>query len=483
MKNVAEWLRTTVFRDEAIRPREVPSSAKLPELLRTARSLENTVRQRWQPREAVFLQQAKLLADYEDGFEYRGNVRCYYPTYQSLTDDELRGYFTWRTEVRRGEVRRAPTPFAFLYIYEIINQIGVRDPLEGYRALQDFRESYGPLDEVILPYLRQWLMDYVIYYGLDAALLAESTQVRLDRSAAVLDGAKDRETGEIVEAVRQFAPHWLERSRFYASHREEMDEAIARVLRRMSVHYAARCKKSLAEQYFGSICEYHARPFESAVFCDPLKRRNYEYAVDGQCVCRCRDGIWSVWKRAWYPDAGAKLDPLMKTIDAELRQALADRHPIKAPLDTKWILRIIREEIQALLAEKQAAEEKKIEIDFAQLNRIRRDAAITRERLIVDEEADEAPALLEEKPENPPEPEEPSGGPEGLPLEVAEVRLLQCLLYGGDLGWVQREGCMLSVLADGINEKLYDVFGDTVLDEGPQVIEDYIDDLKEMIRP
>lgn len=68
-----------------------------------------------------------------------------------------------------------------------------------------------------------------------------------------------------------------------------------------------------------------------------------------------------------------------------------------------------------------------------------------------------------------------------MPLSSTEVRLLRCLLYGGDTGWVQEEGHLLSVLVDGINEKLYDIFGDTVLEDG--VVEDYIDDLKEMVRP
>lgn len=473
MKNVAEWLRETVFQDEAIRPREAPSSVKLPPLLRTARSLESGIHQRWQSREGIFLQQARLLADYEDDYDYQGNVRCYYPTYQSLTDQELRGYFTWRTEVRRGEVRRAPTPFAFLYVYELINQAGVQDPEDGYRKLVHFQDAYGRLDDVILPYLRQWLVDYVIYYDLDRALLAESTQVRLDRSVAALDDVENREPAEIAAAVRLLSPQWLERSKFYAAYRAEMDEVIARVLRRMSAHYAARCKKSLTEQYFGDAGVYRARPFETAVFCDPLKRRHYEYAVDEQCICCCDDGVWFARKRVWYPDSGKKLTPLLKTIDAEMRQAFAYRYPVKAALDTKWILKIIREEIQALLAEKQAAEERKVEIDYTQLTRIRQDAAITQEKLIVEEE--EAPALPEEEPA-----EEPAASGD-MPLSSTEVRLLRCLLYGGDTGWVQEEGHLLSVLVDGINEKLYDIFGDTVLEDG--VVEDYIDDLKEMVRP
>lgn len=485
MKAAADWFRQTVFKDEAIRSRPAqqrpapPRPERLPSLLRAARSLENRDMQYWQSRSALFLQQAKLLANYEDDYAFTGHVQCYYPTYQSLTDQELRGYFSWRTRLRRGEVEKTSLSFAFLYIYELINQVGAADAMDGYRKLKDFRDAYGPIDDAILSYLDQWLVDYVIYYGLDAALLSNSSQVLFDRSVAALEHVGTGKPEEVIAAVKHLAPKWLGRSKFYAAHGEEMDAVIVPVLRRMSDHYAARCQKTLVEQYFGCVREYQARLFEAAVFCDPLKRRNYEYAVDEQCICLCKKGVWSAQRRAVDPTSGAKLEALLKTIDAEMRQAWGDRYPVKAEVDTKWILRIIREEIQKLLDAKQAAEASRVTIDYAQLTRIRRDAAVTQEKLIVDEETDgpEEPAPPEPEPALPEEPQNDS------PLSPAERRFLQCLLRGEDLGWVREEGLLPSVLTDGINEKLYDVFGDTVLDEGPQVIEDYIEDLKEMVCP
>ena len=124
MKKAAEWFYSNVFRDEAITPRAYAPAEKLPSLLRTARSLENSPNNPWQSRESIFLKQAKLLAEYEDDYSFSANVVRYYPTYQSLTDQELRGYFSWRTKLRKGDVQKAPLSFAFLYIYELINQIG-----------------------------------------------------------------------------------------------------------------------------------------------------------------------------------------------------------------------------------------------------------------------------------------------------------------------------------------------------------------------
>lgn len=94
-------------------------------------------------------------------------VLHYYPTYQSLTDPELRGYFSWRTKLRRGDVQKTSLSYAFLYIYELLNQIGVTDPVDGYQKLKNFQSVYGGLDGGILPHLNRWLVDYVIYYGLD----------------------------------------------------------------------------------------------------------------------------------------------------------------------------------------------------------------------------------------------------------------------------------------------------------------------------
>ena len=158
----AEWFYNTVFRDEAIRPRAPRAAERLPSMLRTARSLENGAYQNWQSRESVFMKQAKLLANYEDDYEAGGSVTCYYPTYQSLTDQQLRAYFSWRTRLRRGEVWETSLSFAFLYIYELINQIGVEDPLDGYRKLEQFRDSHGLIDSCILSYLAKWLTDYVV---------------------------------------------------------------------------------------------------------------------------------------------------------------------------------------------------------------------------------------------------------------------------------------------------------------------------------
>ena len=483
MKKAAEWFYNTVFRDEAIKPTPFTPAEKLPSLLRTARSLENSPNNPWQSRESIFIKQAKLLANYEDDYAFEGNVVRYYPTYQALTDQELRGYFSWRTKLRNGDVQQTSLSFAFLYIYELINQIGVASPLEGFQKLKEFRDAYGQLDNGILSYLAKWMTDYVVYYGLDANLLGDSPQVIFDRSLTVLDLIQEQEEAKVMYALKQLAPKWLSRSKFYAQYQTDCDTVIVRVLRKVSDHYAKHTKRTMVEQFFGKLSQYQVRLFDTAVFCNPLKTRNCEFAVDERCVYRCQNGLWTVTKHAGPLRPSSKLEDLLKTIDAVMREEYAYKHPVKYETETKWLIKLIREEAQALLHEKKAAEAKKITIDYSQLAKIRQEAAITQDKLTVEEELEDddevAPA---QDPAPVPEPVSESPDTE-CPLSVPEYRLLQCLLYERSTAWVQQEGYMMSVLTDSINDKLYDVFMDSVLDDTPALIEDYIEDLKEMVKP
>ena len=113
-KNAAQWFYETVYKDEAICPRAIQPAERLPSMLRTARSLENKPGLNWQSRESVFLKQGKLLAGYEDDYDFSGNVVRYFPTYESLSDRELRGYFSWRTKFRKGEIQKTSLSFVFL---------------------------------------------------------------------------------------------------------------------------------------------------------------------------------------------------------------------------------------------------------------------------------------------------------------------------------------------------------------------------------
>ncbi len=469
-------LDDTEYEDEAILPQRRPEAAELPPLLARARALAEGDFPA--SRQEIFLRQGRLLADYADDYPYTGDPVRYYPTYQSLTDEELRGYFTWRPKVRAREVEYAPLTFIFLYIYELINCIGVESAEEAYEQLLFVKRSYSTFGWAVSAYLDRWIPDFVVYYDLDPALLADSSEKGYNQCIHVIENMEQEPPERVLDAVKQLAPKWIGRSRFYAAHFEDMDEVIYTVLKGMAAHYAAGCKRGLVDQLFGARLPGHMHIFSQAIFCNPLGRKNYQYTVDGMCVYSCENGIWTSKWRPVMSRSGRKLEALLKTIDHVMREEYAFGHPIRGDISLRWILKLITETTRALLAKKAEAEKNRIRIDFSLLNKIRSDADIIREKLVTEDDVEpDAPAMAP-APEAAATPAQPAGLPQ---LSGPEARFLACQLQGGDTGWLREEGLMPSVLADAINEKLYELFGDTVLDANGRPVADYVDDLKEML--
>ena len=67
-----------------------------------------------------FLRQGMFMEDYEDDRPWTGDVRRYFPTYHDFDVQQLRGYFTWRTGVRKGEYGPIAASLAYLYLYELL---------------------------------------------------------------------------------------------------------------------------------------------------------------------------------------------------------------------------------------------------------------------------------------------------------------------------------------------------------------------------
>lgn len=467
------------YTDEPILPRKKTPEEKLPAPLKAARSLEKGAARMYQNRRSLFLNQAKLLEFYKDDYEGEYISHCYYPTYDLLNNQELRSYFAWRTKVRNGDIQPSCSSFAYLYLYELINGIGTGTPVEGLHKMDDFAAAYKEYESSLMNYYANWRKSYIIYYNLSDSFLGGEEREGEEAHMAVLDSAQEQTDDAIAAAVKQLAPGWLNRSKFYKTHQTDMDRVIVQVLRRMHQHYSARSKRTFSEQLFGSRETYPVDLFCHAVFCDPLRHENSRYYITDSHYYECRNGYWTETSCFIDSHKRRKLENLMKTIDASLRVALNDGKPIKSPSQLKWVTKVIEEEAAALLEtqKQQEAAAKRVQIDYSALAQIRREAAITQDKLATEEEMEEkAPPAVQ------PPPPQPEALPGDCPLDKTQYRLMQNLLYGGDMGWVQREGKMVSVLLDSINEILYDTFQDAVI-EDQQVVEDYIDELKEMVKP
>ena len=136
-------MQKTVFQDKIYKDEPILRTASqmdnyLPDEIKEMKKLAADRLVRFDTNEYTFYRQAKLMENYRDDFNYSGEFFNYFPTYTSMNDKQLRGYFSWRTKVRQGDIRKTSLSFAFVYMYELIHLIGSEFPEEGFYKFRDF---------------------------------------------------------------------------------------------------------------------------------------------------------------------------------------------------------------------------------------------------------------------------------------------------------------------------------------------------------
>ena len=512
---------------------------------------------RWLSEAELFYRQGLLMADFEDDCPYNGTFKSYFPTYNAMSDRQLRGYFTWRAQVRRGTVEETSTSFAFLYLYELICGIGIDDPLDGFNKIKAFWDVYRAFEPGIDRFARVWLQDYAVFHGLDPKLLRDSKTVMFDNALIELRHAardlvpapapsgqtpKRRKTSEptlplppdeareerLMAAINALSTYNLSNSRLDRSHHRDLRHVACAVYVRMARYYDTHRKTSIVASLFGEETAMPYTMFASAVFFAPERHKDCEYRLDPIHIYRCQNGFWECMRIHGSGQKSSKLGEMMRACDQRLRLALDPAHPLKEEKVPKYLAKIIDDEIVAWLSWDAAHQPVKIDIDLTQLGHIRSAAAQTREALLIDEEReDSAPveveATLIEQPntESAPdmtaepgemtiqqdEPDEPTVSTEEFgvvapllvsapapvtpaPIEAADKlapaadAFLRALLEHNAVqakSAVVQSGQSEDMLVDTINEALFDLVGDTVIEfsaAGPQIIEDYEADVR-----
>lgn len=512
---------------------------------------------RWLSEAELFYRQGLLMADFEDDCPYNGTFKSYFPTYNAMSDRQLRGYFTWRAQVRRGNIEETSTSFAFLYLYELICGIGVDDPLDGFDKIKAFWDAYRAFEPGIDRFARVWLQDYAVFHGLDPKLLHDSKTVTFDNalielrravrdlvpaSAPSAQAPKRRKASEptlplppdeareerLMAAINALSTYNLNNSRLDRSHHRDLRHVACAVYVRMARYYDTHRKTGIVASLFGEETAMPYTMFASAVFFAPERHEDCEYRLDPIHIYRCQNGFWECMRIHGSRQRSSKLGEMMRASDQRLRLALDPAHPLKEEKVPKYLAKIIDDEIVAWLSWDAAHQPVKIDIDLSQLGHIRSAAAQTREALLIDEEREDdaledAEAAGPGKPEARPmteaivepvaapleqdEDDEPTISTEqfgvvapllapaptpatAMPADItsalapAAEDYLRALLEQNAAqaaSAVVKSEQSEDMLVDSINETLFDLVGDTVIEfgaAGPQIIEDYEADVR-----
>lgn len=282
-----------------------------------------------------FLTIAEKMANWSEGKTEFVPFQTSYSTYGDLKLAQLEFYFYWRDEVRNERYPKTESSYIFLHIYELLSNIGVSSPRDGYHQLMGLWTNYDDAHP-IGRYLVKWLPDYLALNSCDIDPLsvydnslahthlldADELDIALDRALTQPDGAIT------LNLLDRFVDHALVNGVFArAGYREWLVVQIPNAIHHLEA------QSGFFQQFRSS------KPF--AVWRTPFNGMVTE-------VHRDRITIAETYRYRPHDQLRGKLTEIVKYIDQQLREK-ADFRPnvagVKLKGEAKGILDVYLERV------------------------------------------------------------------------------------------------------------------------------------------
>jgi len=491
-------------------------------------------RMEWQAKEAgglatrtwgrLFYILAKYMDDFEDDYTGFSELNMASPSYQHMSYDQLRTYFTWRTEAREGRFLPISVSYLFLYVYELINGVGYDHPIDGFDMLIKTWDAYRNELPLLNRYLPAWVKDFYVYYDLpgsftDLALRHELQKYYPELFLFVPDMPNR------LEIFNGFSSYNITKSKFYT---DENRELIHDCFDAVFEGFKALCnEKGIRIEHLFSLgfeSSSSWNPFASALFYDWYQRFYLKVELPGGETYRFKDNRWTA--DIVVPEQSRKdlFGYTLRKMELCLRNLLGYKFKITAKpglfvkdlMDLGITQGLFDQTIETAVKNHHRELNRTIvEVDMNNLDKIRAEALVTQDRLIVLEggaadpglkpragvtgnvskvsaaDAPTAPVcpVVPAVPITPPLPVvQPKAGDIWTSLVQAlsttELQALR-IIVNGEFGesdiktFADANSIMLEVLLDNINEKATDAIGDAILETGGgvEVFQDYLPDV------
>ena len=213
--------KNTIIEDELAYPPETPDeSATITEKIRQMRELGQTLYKGYMVRqcaELTLVKQGEFMQDVTDDFVRSAFCAIERPIYGAMSIEQLRTYFTWRTDARRGTYYKIDKPYVTLYCYELMNKIGVLSSQDAFNRLvgvwENCREFCPSLDNI----MPVWLKDFYAFNDIegDFSTLAESFPIKAKESDRVTAELMDGNYKEKLEYLMGHSSYNLKGSIFF----------------------------------------------------------------------------------------------------------------------------------------------------------------------------------------------------------------------------------------------------------------------------
>lgn len=395
---------------------KVVPEVKLPPTLQRLRELEGSRGEDGRPLRGgpLFVAQARLASDFVDDCPYQGTLPYrYLPTYQVVSDRELRGYFTWRASWREGKATDAPATFAMLLSYELINGVGCEPGEPVVSELRRLREACRAMDlagrgpSVTLD-VSHWARDYVVVHRLDPRLATTEEERRFGHAVRVLrdaegsvlcregvngrkpsDAPKAPSDEDLWDAIGTLSSTDPGRSPFLREHREQAARVGAGVFRRMALHCGKRRRVGFVDGMLGFTMSTPYMPLVGVPLEKPPTLEGGDMRLTEADVVTCRFNRWVMRRSYELQGKSRDLGRIVHGVDCAMRVAWEYPRQLKPRTLPRYLQTMIDREVQAELERTREEERHRFTVDLSKLGSIRSAAETTREALLVDEERED----------------------------------------------------------------------------------------------
>ena len=459
----------------------------------------------------IFYKQAEFMKDFVDDYDKTVPLDTYRTTYEQMSNEQLRTYFTWRTKVRSGNIEEISISYyAFCYIYELINGIGVLGGKDGIEKLISFWDGYRVHDSKIDSYVKWWIKDYYIAHSGEMSecfdSIAKRCPVSYEDYSHYIERIKQGEWD--INFLEMRSAYKISKKAFYVKgNTKVIEDCLSAVLQAIN-NLFAKHNLDFIDLFWSKYQYDYWSPFRSAVYM-PRKYSDKVVKLSEWEIYTCKKGKWSGQTYNFYNFPITK-GYILKKIEIQMRVVFGGSKNLKAPSVSEikqeftgynrslngtdeWekqayalikstdfeqtIINAIQEYCKfanIIVKDGKVTEIKPIEIDMSKLDKIKEEHEATAKKLIVEElpveeiepmhaEIDECSFTI--------------GGNDELiaSLTKDELDLLISLMKTGQAS----SNC--EILIESINEKALSAIEDNVIDYAdgmPYIYDEYLDDLK-----
>ena len=428
-----------------------------------------------------FLRQGEFMKDFEDSYDgWSGKCTYFSPAYHDLTLTQLRKYFTWRTAVRKGSFQPVESPFAYLYLSELLCGIGTETPEETLKKMADFESGFvnaGFADTLLQMHLKDWMFEYAVIHDFqpetvmhyaDPQILAHDTYLSILKDPAL------KNNNEIFLALSFFAEKDLFTTPVVSEAGSRGKHLFAELWKCVSARYNEG-DTNFFKACFGEAQTSKWYPLFNALFRDDGNDSDKECVLNGCRKYLCRGGIWYEESFSRIQFDKIRFNALLHEAERVFRKYLKVGKALRQKPDETWATQYAEAVVEADKKAEIEAKRPKINIDLSGLDKIRRDAAVTRESLLTEDEI-ETETEVEATKEN----------EENTLLDAVHTEILRTLLKKGSADeYIKAAHLMPSVVADTINSALFDKIGDNILEcDGKtlKIVEDYVEEVEKLLQ-